>query len=61
MNLEFEANRIKDICETKQGNKRIVELCKIILDIHQKGKQFGYQIAVKKVYKELEKIKTLKL
>jgi len=49
MNLNFEANKIKDICETKQGNERIIELCKIIKEIHTKGKHVGYETAVKEI------------
>ena len=47
--LLFEANKIKDICETKQGNERIIELCKIIKDIHTKGKHVGYEAIMKKI------------
>jgi len=49
MNLQFEANKIKDICETKQGNERIIELCKIIKEIHTKGKHVGYETAIKEI------------
>lgn len=49
MNLQLEANKIKNICETKQGNERIIELCKIIKEIHTKGKHVGYEKAIKEV------------
>ena len=49
MNLEYLANKIKDICKTKQGNERIIDLCKIIKDIHQKGKNIGYDTAIREI------------
>lgn len=49
MNLQFEANKIKEICEAKQGNERIIELRKIIKDIHTKGRHVGYEMAIKEV------------
>lgn len=49
MNLQFEANKIKNICETKDGNERILELCKVIKDIHTKGQHLGYDKAIKEV------------
>ncbi len=49
MNLNFEANKIRTICETTTGNERIIELCKVIHDIHLKGQNVGYEKAIKEV------------
>lgn len=60
MVLHFEANKIKEICETKQGNERILELCKIVKDIHTKGKHVGYEIAIKEIRTKVDDVLYMK-
>ena len=49
MNLNREAIRVKEICETKEGNERITELCKVIKEIYSRGQHVGYEKAIKEV------------
>ena len=56
MIVRHEAVKIKELCESKEGNELIIELCKIVEDLHSKGKSVGRESAIKEA---IEKIKTV--
>jgi hypothetical protein len=56
MIVRHQAIKIKELCESKKGNELIIELCKIVHDLHSKGKAVGFEDGIEACKNALGKI-----